>query len=100
MSCTCTTAGRRQCRHCGKGYNLADIQLPADPSTGRPPIFMPPLGAPPECQPHLEVRPDDTEEVVRHRLQVSGVHWDIRWGTLWGCSYKFRYWFFYKVCYW
>jgi adenylate kinase family enzyme len=32
---------------------------------------MPPLPPPPECAPHLEQREDDTEEVVRRRLQVG-----------------------------
>jgi len=31
---------------------------------------MPPLSPPPECAPHLEVRQDDTPEVVERRLQV------------------------------
>jgi len=60
--------GRRLCRHCGKNYNIADIKLPA--SNGRPEIRMPPLNPPPECAPHLEQRPDDTEEVVVRRLQL------------------------------
>jgi adenylate kinase len=47
----------------------ADIYLPA--SEGRPEIVMPPLSPPPECADHLEIRTDDTEEVVRKRLQVS-----------------------------
>ncbi|KAG2485995.1 hypothetical protein HYH03_015317 [Edaphochlamys debaryana] len=60
--------GRRLCRHCGKNYNIADIYLPA--SGGRPEIIMPPLSPPPECAPHLETRADDTEPVIRHRLEV------------------------------
>jgi adenylate kinase len=60
--------GRRICKHCGKNYNIADIYLPADGQ--RPEIVMPPLSPPPECEPHLEVREDDTEEVVLKRLQV------------------------------
>lgn len=60
--------GRRICGHCGCNYNIADIRLPA--SDGRPEIVMPPLSPPPECAPHLEVREDDTEEVVLRRLQV------------------------------
>lgn len=31
---------------------------------------MPPLSPPAECAPHLEVRDDDTPEVVERRLQV------------------------------
>ncbi|MEW5301684.1 MAG: hypothetical protein WDW38_002702 [Sanguina aurantia] len=58
--------GRRNCTHCGKGYNIADIHLPA--SNGFPEIIMPPLSAPPECIPHLQTREDDTEKVIRARL--------------------------------
>ncbi|KXZ41967.1 hypothetical protein GPECTOR_233g540 [Gonium pectorale] len=61
--------GRRLCRHCGKNYNIANIHLPASPD-GRPEIVMPPLSPPPECAPHLAVREDDREEVIRHRLEV------------------------------
>jgi len=60
--------GRRMCSHCGSNYNIADIYLPAE--GGRPEIIMPPLSPPAECQPHLETRADDTEEVIRKRLQV------------------------------
>uniref|UniRef100_A0A383VHU9 adenylate kinase n=1 Tax=Tetradesmus obliquus TaxID=3088 RepID=A0A383VHU9_TETOB len=62
--------GRRICGHCGKNYNIADIYLPADPASGQPEIVMPPLSPPKECEPHLETREDDTEEVVLRRLQV------------------------------
>ena len=60
--------GRRICKHCGKNYNIADINLPA--GNGRPAIVMPPLSAPPECEPHLEQRADDTEETILKRLEV------------------------------
>jgi len=60
--------GRRSCTHCGKGYNVADIHLAA--KAGRPEIRMPPLQPPASCLPHLETRADDTEVVVRRRLQV------------------------------
>jgi adenylate kinase len=60
--------GRRICSKCGKNYNIADIYLPA--SEGRPEIAMPPLSPPPECIQHMEQRSDDTQEVIRHRLQV------------------------------
>ena len=60
--------GRRMCKKCGKNYNVADIYLPA--SEGRPEIIMPPLNPPPECQQHMEQRSDDTEPVVRRRLEV------------------------------
>ena len=56
---------RRVCTHCGKNYNIADINYPGDP-----PIVMPPLNPPPECEGHLEQRKDDTEEIVRARLKV------------------------------
>ena len=56
------------CKKCGKNYNVADIYLPA--SEGRPEIIMPPLNPPPECQQHMEQRSDDTEPVVRRRLEV------------------------------
>eukprot|EP00878_Enallax_costatus_P016370 GHUV01017170.1.p1 GENE.GHUV01017170.1~~GHUV01017170.1.p1 ORF type:complete len:240 (+),score=39.81 GHUV01017170.1:92-811(+) len=61
--------GRRICQHCGKNYNIADIYLPA--SRDRPEIVMPPLSAPPECEPHLEIREDDTPDVVLKRLRVG-----------------------------
>ncbi|GFR51656.1 hypothetical protein Agub_g14089, partial [Astrephomene gubernaculifera] len=61
--------GRRLCRHCGKNYNIANIYLAPGPE-GQPEIVMPPLNPPPECAPHLEVRADDREEVIRHRLEV------------------------------
>jgi len=48
---------------------LPDIYLAAE--GGRPEIVMPPLSPPPECEPHLEVRDDDTEQVVLKRLQVK-----------------------------
>jgi hypothetical protein len=56
------------CTHCGKNYNIADIYLPA--SNGQPEIRMPPLPPAPDCVPFLEQRADDTEQVVRNRLQV------------------------------
>ncbi|KAL6754101.1 putative adenylate kinase 1, chloroplastic [Haematococcus lacustris] len=60
--------GRRLCKHCGRNYNVATIDVPA---TGtRPRIWMPPLNPPPECAPHLEQRADDTEPVIRRRLQL------------------------------
>ena len=62
--------GRRVCGECGKSYNLADINVPADPVAGRAAIVMPPLSPPPECLPKMQTRPDDTAEVVRARLRV------------------------------
>ena len=62
--------GRRSCKHCGKGYNIADIHLSASEDGSRPEIKMPPLSPPPECAPHLEIREDDTEAVVVRRLEI------------------------------
>ncbi len=42
-------------------------------SDGKPEIVMPPLSPPPECAEHLEIRDDDTEPVIRKRLQVCQV---------------------------
>jgi adenylate kinase len=53
--------GRRICRKCGKGWNLADIYLPAKGE--RPEIVMPPLDPPVDCIPFMEQREDDKEEV-------------------------------------
>lgn len=61
--------GRRLCTKCGKNYNIADIYLPAT-ADGQPEIVMPPLSPPPECAEHLEQRADDTEPVIRRRLEV------------------------------
>lgn len=60
--------GRRLCKKCGKNYNIANIYLPA--SNGRPEIVMPPLSPPAECVEHMEQRSDDTEPVIRRRLEV------------------------------
>jgi hypothetical protein len=57
------------CSKCGKNYNIADIYLPATGS--QPEIVMPPLSPPQQCMPHMEQRADDTEEVVRRRLEVG-----------------------------
>lgn len=57
------------CNKCGKNYNIADIYLPATGS--QPEIVMPPLSPPEQCVPHMEQRADDTEEVVRRRLEVG-----------------------------
>lgn len=55
--------GRRICKKCGKGWNVADIYLPA--SNNRPDIVMPPLDPPAECMEFMEQREDDKEEVQR-----------------------------------
>ena len=62
--------GRRVCGECGKGYNVADINRPADAARGLPSIVMPPLLPPAKCAGKMETRADDTEEVVRARLAV------------------------------
>ena len=56
---------RRMCSECGKNFNVADINYP-----GNPPIVMPPLNPPPGCEGKMEQRKDDTEEVVKARLEV------------------------------
>jgi hypothetical protein len=58
------------CNKCGKNYNIADIYLPAQ--GGQPEIVMPPLSPPQQCLPFMEQRADDTDEVVRRRLEVGG----------------------------
>ena len=62
--------GRRVCGKCGKGYNVADIMLPACESTGEPAVVMPPMPPPRGCEPLMEVRSDDNPATVRHRLGV------------------------------
>ena len=62
--------GRRVCGKCGKGYNVADIMLPACASTGEPAVVMPPMPPPRGCEEHMEVRSDDNPVTVRHRLGV------------------------------
>eukprot|EP00227_Mantoniella_beaufortii_P022003 CAMPEP_0197575312 /NCGR_PEP_ID=MMETSP1326-20131121/757_1 /TAXON_ID=1155430 /ORGANISM="Genus nov. species nov., Strain RCC2288" /LENGTH=290 /DNA_ID=CAMNT_0043138061 /DNA_START=33 /DNA_END=908 /DNA_ORIENTATION=+ len=59
---------RRICKECGKNFNIADIYRAGDP-----PIVMPPLNPPAGCEGKMEQRKDDTEEVVRARLQVYNV---------------------------
>lgn len=53
--------GRRICKKCGKGWNVADIHRPAAENT--PEIIMPPLDPPVDCIDFLEQRADDKEEV-------------------------------------
>lgn len=59
---------RRKCTHCGKDYNLANVQLPE--SDGKPATIMDPLLPPPQCEGHLQVRSDDTEAVIQNRFVV------------------------------
>ncbi len=61
--------GRRICGHCGKNYNVADIFIPA--AGGQPAVTMPPLSPPPECEPHMQRRADDTLEIIKKRLEVG-----------------------------
>ena len=60
--------GRRLCTHCKRNYNVADIHIPAQ--GGKPEVRMPPLQAPPECQPHLIQRTDDNVDTVLHRVKA------------------------------
>ncbi|KAK9828232.1 hypothetical protein WJX74_004703 [Apatococcus lobatus] len=66
--------GRRICGVCNKNYNVADIDLPS--TADEPAIQMPPLNPPAtssgshSCREHLQVRLDDAEDTIRHRLQV------------------------------
>lgn len=53
--------GRRICKKCGKGWNVADIHRPASDSL--PEIIMPPLDPPADCLDFMEQRADDKEEV-------------------------------------
>lgn len=59
--------GRRECGECGKAFNIADIR---SEKTGEPTIVMPPLNPPEKCAHKMTQRPDDTEDVVRARLEV------------------------------
>ena len=59
--------GRRECGECGKAFNIADIR---SEKPGEPTIVMPPLNPPEKCAHKMTQRPDDTEDVVRARLEV------------------------------
>lgn len=60
--------GRRTCSQCGKGFNVASIN--AEEKNGLPAMSMAPLLPPPQCASKLITRSDDTELVVKERLQV------------------------------
>ncbi|KAH7276310.1 hypothetical protein KP509_39G002000 [Ceratopteris richardii] len=60
--------GRRICSGCGTNFNIANIDVEGE--DGGPRIFMPPLLPPPACANKLTTRADDTEEVVRARLNL------------------------------
>jgi len=61
---------RRVCRDCGRGFNVADINYPGDPPIVMPPLLPTGTG----CEGKMEQRADDTEPVVRARLQVYKEH--------------------------
>lgn len=71
--------GRRICRKCGKGWNLADIYLAG--SGEQPAIVMPPLDPPVDCRPFMEQREDDKEAVralpPAQRFGCSGQGWQL-----------------------
>ncbi|KAL1828111.1 hypothetical protein ACET3Z_006523 [Daucus carota] len=60
--------GRRICSQCGGNYNVACIDIKSE--NGLPGMYMAPLLPPTSCESKLITRPDDTEEVVKHRLHV------------------------------
>lgn len=60
--------GRRTCIECGKGFNVALINVKAE--NGLPAMIMPPLPPPLNCASKLISRADDTEPVVKERLSV------------------------------
>lgn len=60
--------GRRICSQCGGNYNVACIDIKSE--NGLPGMYMAPLPPPSSCESKLITRPDDTEEVVKHRLHV------------------------------
>ncbi|KAH7415064.1 hypothetical protein KP509_14G026100 [Ceratopteris richardii] len=68
--------GRRVCRHCGKDYNLANVDVTthkrdANGLVRRSRIFLPARLPPQECAVKLEVRADDAnEQAVRERLRA------------------------------
>eukprot|EP00271_Cylindrocystis_brebissonii_P014901 TRINITY_DN36574_c0_g1_i1.p1 TRINITY_DN36574_c0_g1~~TRINITY_DN36574_c0_g1_i1.p1 ORF type:complete len:364 (+),score=34.28 TRINITY_DN36574_c0_g1_i1:44-1093(+) len=60
--------GRRICSECGGNFNVADIHLPATKDC--PPVVMPPLVPPMNCAAKMTQRSDDTEDVIRNRLEI------------------------------
>lgn len=60
--------GRRICSECGKGFNVATIDMKGE--NGSPGISMAPLMPPLQCVSKLTSRADDTEAVVKERLRV------------------------------
>ncbi|KAJ7567051.1 hypothetical protein O6H91_02G130400 [Diphasiastrum complanatum] len=60
--------GRRICVNCGKNFNLADINEESGGEGSR--IIMPPILPPQACLSKMISRRNDTEEVIKDRLQV------------------------------
>ncbi|KAM5559935.1 adenylate kinase 1, chloroplastic [Rosa sericea] len=60
--------GRRTCSQCGGNFNVASINVKG--SNGSPAISMAPLLPPQHCMSKLVTRADDTEEVIRHRIDI------------------------------
>lgn len=60
--------GRRICSECGKGFNVASINVKEE--NGLPGMIMPPLLPPPHCASKLVTRADDTKPVIVERLRV------------------------------
>lgn len=60
--------GRRVCGECGKGFNVASINIKAE--NGLPGMIMPPILPPHHCASKLVTRADDTEPVVKERIRI------------------------------
>ncbi|CAM8954808.1 hypothetical protein QQ045_017301 [Rhodiola kirilowii] len=60
--------GRRICSECGKNFNVAHIDVKEE--NGNPGMCMAPLLPPAHCSTKMVTRADDTEEVVKKRLQI------------------------------
>ena len=60
--------GRRTCSQCGGNFNVASINVKG--SNGSPAISMAPLLPPQHCMSKLVTRADDTEEVIKHRIDI------------------------------
>lgn len=76
--------GRRICKGCGANYNIADIDLPA--TENFPAVQMPPLMPKETCKNNLCTRPDDNEEIFRHRMQVTSCFIEVIGAFLVTCS--------------
>ncbi|KAL8090567.1 hypothetical protein AgCh_039863 [Apium graveolens] len=74
--------GRRICSQCGGNYNIACIDIKSE--NGLPGMYMAPLLPPSSCESKLTTRPDDTEEVVKHRLHVYNEMVKLFWLNLAG----------------